>query len=169
MDLFKEQCVEAMDRDEVGHFLNITPGEDSPTWAQLAMGITSYGIDYNPQVKTSKYIHQKNATNLLKSNQKQGAVTQEIYKDDPCFKFIHSLLDKTGKKVITDILDIDWWDTEEGTPIKTKAKKSSITIAITKYMEEEATIQYTVYYNGDPIEGTVTVTNKEITFTEKAA
>ena len=155
--------LEKIDRSQFLTFLDTTPSEDTPTYALLGIGITDYGIAYNPQVETEKWIIEKSARTDHTSNQKQGSVSQKIYKGDPCFEFVHNGLDKLNYK--THILDIDRWN---GTDGSYPAKLSDGVIAITNYMGETATIEYDLYYDGDPIEGTVSIADGIPTFTPKA-
>ena len=85
-----------------------------------------------------------------------------MYKGDPCFEYVNGLRDKIGGDVQTHILDIDMWDAEGSAY---KAKMSDALIAVTSYGGEDASIEYTLYYNGDPVEGTVTIANGVPTFT----
>lgn len=140
-----------MDRDEFLTFLDTTPSADNPTFKVLGIGVTDYGISYNPQVDSEKWIIEKNARNIHRSNQKQGSVSQTIYKNDPCFEFVKNARDKTNYK--TQILDIDLFD---GTGSTYPATLSDGMIAITQFMNEDAVIEYDLYYNGDSVNGTVT-------------
>ena len=160
-------AIEKVTREQFATYLNTTPKTESETWSILGVGITNYGIAFNPQVETEKWIINKNATSGLNSNQKQGEASQKIYKGDPCFEYVYSLMDKVGSEVETQILDIDMWNGTEGT---FKAKKSNCIIAITNYMGEDASIEYSIYYNGDPIKGTVTLDTKgKPTFAENGS
>ena len=48
--------------------------------------------------------------------------------------------------------------------------KSDCIIAITNYMGEDASIEYSIYYNGDPKEGTVTLDSEgKPTFAENGS
>ena len=53
--------MEKVTRDQVVTYLDTTPSTEE-TWSLLGIGITSYGIAYNPQVTTEKWIINKNAT-----------------------------------------------------------------------------------------------------------
>lgn len=153
-------------REQFVSYLNTTPTEESETWSLLGIGITSYGIAYNPQVTTEKWIIHKAATSSLDSYQRQGDVSQKCYKDDPVFEYVNEIRRKNGigAEVQTEVLDIDRYDsTIEGT---FKATKSDVIIAITNYMAEDAVIEYTIYYNGDPKQGTVTFADEVPTFVE---
>lgn len=159
---------EKVKRSQFVTYINSKPKDSSETWTLLGIGITDYGIAYNPQITTEKWIIHDNASSSLDSNQKQGDITQKIYKDDPCFTYINSLRDKVGAEVQTQVLDIDTWDEDSETSGKYKAKKSNCIIAVTNYMGEDASIEYSLYYNGDPVEGTVTIASGVPTFTEGA-
>lgn len=151
-------------REQFVSYLNTTPADESETWSLLGIGITSYGIAYNPQVTTEKWIIHKSATSSLDSYQRQGDVSQKCYKGDPVFEYINEIRRKNGigAEVQTKVLDIDRYDsTVEGTY---KATKSDVIIAITNYMAEDAVIEYTIYYNGDPEQGTVTFADEVPTF-----
>ena len=156
--------IEKMDRDEFLTYLDTTPNSTA-TFKILGIGITDYGVSYNPQVDQEKWIIEKNARNIHRSNQKQGSVSQTIYKNDPCFEFVAQGRDKTNYK--THILDVDTWNGNGGTY---PATLSDGMIAITQYMGEDATIEYDLYYNGNPVEGTVTFDADGIpTFQENAS
>lgn len=149
-----------IDRDEFVTFLDITPSASSASWKVLGVGITDYGISYNPQVDQEKWIIEKNARNIHSSNQKQGSVSQTCYKGDDVFEFVAAGRDKLNYK--THILDIDMWNGNNGTY---PAKMSDGLISITQFMNENAVIEYDLYYDGDSIEGTVTITDGVPTFT----
>ena len=142
--------IEKVDRSQFMTFLDITPSENA-TLKLLGIGITDYGIAYNPQIDTEKWICEDNARNDHSSNQKQASVSQKMYKNDPCFEFAYAGLDKLNYK--THILDIDRWN---GNGETYPAKYSDGIIAITNYMNDKAVIEYDLYYNGNPVEGVVT-------------
>lgn len=160
----EELKIEKVDRSQFVTYLDTTPDGVSRNWARLGVGITEYAISYNPQVEQEKWIIEKNARTDHTSNQKQGSVSQKMYKGDPCFEFAHAGLDKLN--YVTNILDIDRWNgSEEGSyPAKMSAGK----LVITQYMGENAVIEYDLYYEGDPVEGTVTFADGVPTFVAKA-
>lgn len=162
MDNLIPDNIEKIDRDQFMTFLDTTP-TSTATYVLLGIGITDYGIDYNPQVDNEKWICEKNSRTDHSSNQKQGSVSQKIYKNDPCFEFVKKGRGKLNYK--THILDIDRYDGSNGTY---PATLSDGKIVITKYMGENAEIEYDLYYEGDEKEGTVTVTDGKIVFTENA-
>ena len=151
--------IEKVKRSQFLTYLDTTPNSTA-TWAILGVGITEYGIAYNPQIDTEKWIIEDNARNDHTSNQKQSSITQKIYKNDPCFEFINEGRDKLNYK--THILDIDRWN---GTGSSYPAKKNDVIITVTNYMGENAEIEYDIYYDGDPVEGTVTFSGNTPSFT----
>lgn len=160
--------IEKITRDQVAHYLKTgTTSGQTPTdvWSLIGVGITSYGIAYNPQVTTEKWIIHKAATSSLDSYQRQGDISQKCYKGDPVFEYVNELRRTAGigADVQTKVLDIDTYD--ETTTGTYKATRNNAIIVITNYMAEDAVIEYTIYYNGDPEQGTVTFTNGQPVFT----
>lgn len=153
--------IEKIDRDELlVSFMNTTPSAQSPTWAVIGVGITDYGIAYNAQIDTEKWIIEKNARSDHSSNQKQADATQKCYKGDPVFEFVAN-----GRDVLnysTEILDVDAWNGTTGTY---PAKKQTAMITINNWGGENSECEYSIYYQGDPVVGTVTVSGGTPTFT----
>ena len=149
-----------INRSQFLTYLNTGTSAD-PTWSVLGVGITEYGISYSPQVDTEKWIIEDSARNDHTSNQKQGSVTQRCYKGDPVFEFISEGRDKLNYK--TQVLDIDRWN---GDGSSYPAKLNDVIITIENYMGENAEIEYTIYYDGDPVIGEVTFSGSTPTFIE---
>ena len=152
--------ISKIDRSECLTYLDVTPTATNPSWKILGVGITDYSLSYNPQVDTEKWIIEDTARNDHTSNQKQGSVEQKMYKGDPCFEFASAGRDKLNYR--THILDIDRYNGENGVY---PAKMSDGKLVITETLGENATLSYDLYYDGDPIEGTVSFVNQEPTFT----
>ncbi len=155
--------LEKIERDQFATFLDTTPNEKTMQFALLGIGITDYGIEYNPQVDSEKWIVEKNSRQDHSSNQKQGAVSQSMHKGDPCFVFAEAGRDKLNYR--THILDIDIWKGKDGVY---PADLSDGKLVITKYMGDKATIEYDLYYEGDSIKGSVSFANGVPTFTPSA-
>ena len=160
MASYVPEGIEKVNRSQFLTYLDTTPNGNSRTWAILGVGITEYGVSYNPQVDTEKWIIEDNARNDHTSNQKQGSVEQKIYKGDPCFEFAAAGRDQLNYK--TNILDIDRWN---GTGSSYPAKLSAGKLVVTEAMGENATLSYDLYYDGDVQEGTVTFSDGVPTFT----
>ncbi len=155
--------IEKLKRSQFLSYLDTTPTGNSRTWAVLGVGITEYGVAYNPQVDTEKWIIEDNSRTDHSSNQKQGSVTQKCYKNDPVFTFVNNGRDKLNYK--SHILDIDTWNGTEGSY---PAKMNDVIITVNNYMGENAEIEYDIYYDGDTVEGTVTIVEGVPTFTPSA-
>ena len=143
--------IEKIKRSQFVTYLDTTPSATNPTWKILGVGINDYGISYNPQVDTEKWIIEDNARNDHSSNQKQSTVTQKCYKGDAVFEFVNAGRDELNYK--SHILDIDRWN---GNGTTYPAKMNDIIITVSNYMGEEASIEYDLYYDGDAKVGTVT-------------
>lgn len=154
--------IEKIKRSDFLTYIDTTPSSSDPTWAVLGVGVDEYATSYNPQVDTEKWIIEDNARNDHTSNQKQGSVTQKCYKNDPEFAFVAAGRDQLNYK--THILDVDVWNGSTGSY---PAKMSNAIIAITSYSGEE--IEYDIYYDGDPVEGTVAISSGTPTFTPSAS
>ena len=131
--------IEKIKRSQFLTYLN-TGTSTTPVWSVLGVGITDYGIDYNPQVDSEKWIIEDNARNDHSSNQKQSSVTQKCYKGDAVFEFVNAGRDQLNYK--SQVLDIDRWN-GEGTSYP--AKMNDVIITVTSYMGEDAEIEYDIY------------------------
>ena len=151
-----------MNRDEWVTYLDTTP-DKTETWAVLGVGVTDFATDYNPSVESEKWIIERTARHNHESNEKQGGVSQSIYVNDPCYKFIEAGRGKLNYR--THILDVDMTrKSEDGS--KFYAEKSEGMITVTSHMGENAIIEYDLYYEGDPQIGYVTLEDKKPTFAE---
>ena len=151
--------IEKIKRSQFITYLDTTPSSTA-TWKVLGIGITEYGISFNPQVDTEKWIIEDNARTDHSSNQKQSTVSQKCYKNDPVFEFVNAGRDQLNYK--SHVLDIDAWN---GTGSTYPAKMNDVIITVTNYMGENAEIEYDIYYDGDAVEGTVTIADGVPTFT----
>lgn len=149
--------IEKNKRSQFQKFIDITPSS-TETWKVIGIGITEANVEYNPQVNTEKWIIEDTARSDHESNQKQIAITQRCYKNDPEFEFIEKGRDQLN--YISHILEIDTWNGNEGSY---PAKKSDCLITVTSYSGEQ--IEYTIYFNGDPIDGTCTLSDGVPSFT----
>lgn len=140
-----------MNRSEFVTYLDVTP-DTTASYEILGVGITDMAISYNPSVDSEKWIIEDTARHVHSGNEKQTSVTQSIYVDDPCYEFVEKGLDKLNYE--THILDIN--RTKSLGEGKFAAKLSDGKIAITSFMGQNAEIEYDLYYEGQPTEGSVT-------------
>lgn len=150
--------IEKNKRSQYQKFLDITPAS-SASWKVIGIGIPEASVEYNPQVDTEQWIIEDTARNDHTGNQKQLSVTQRCYKNDPEFEFVNAGRDKLN--YISHVLEIDTWN---GTNGSYPAKKSDCLITVTSYSGEE--IEYTIYFNGDPVEGTASISDGVPSFVE---
>ena len=139
-------------------FLDTTPTALTPTW--VLVGAVEEGnaqLEYNPNVDRIKYIVDKSARSNHTSNDKQMSVPLQAYKGDDCFEFVNAGRDKLNYK--THLLEVDLWDETSGSYT---AKMSEATIGITSYNGN--VIEFDVYVDGDPTDGTVTLSGQTPTF-----
>ena len=62
--------MDKISRDQFATYINTTPGGGEETWALLGVGVTGYGVAYNPQVTTE---HKETRT-----DQTMGSRTREV-------------------------------------------------------------------------------------------
>jgi hypothetical protein len=153
--------IQKIKRSQYRKFLDTTPSS-TETWKIIGIGVNEASVEYGPEVETEKWIIEDTARSDHASNQKQLSVTQKCYKNDPEFEFINAGRDKLN--YVSHILEIDTWS---GTSGSYPAKKSDCLIAINSYSGEE--IEYTIYFNGDPIDGTASLADGVPTFTPSAS
>ncbi len=164
-----EEMYEDITRDQHVIYLDTTPKAENENWELLGFGVTDGTINYNPQITTNKWIIHKNSTSSHDSNQKQMDVNQKCYKGEPCFEYLNTKRDKSGKDVQSHALEIDLWNGKEVDGVmKYPAKRSNCITPVSSYMSDTATIGYSIHFNGDPVEGTATIVDGKPVFTPNA-
>jgi len=148
--------IEKIKRSQYQKFLDITPSSTA-SWKVIGIGVNEASVEFNPNVETEQWIIEDSARNDHTGNQKQLSVTQRCYKNDPEFEFINTGRDKLN--YVSHVLEIDTWNGSNGSY---PAKKSDCLITIESYSGEE--IEYTIYFNGDPEEGTASISDGVPTF-----
>lgn len=157
--------IEKIERDEWLLFMDTTPSSTA-TWKPVGIGVTDLSLAYNPQVTTEKWILERNARSDHESNQKQTAVSQKAYKNDPVFTFVEAGRDQLN--YTTHLLEVDIWNGTGTTTVTYPAKKSDGVVVVTSYMGDTGQIEYDLYFSGDITTGTVTMSNGVPTFTPSA-
>lgn len=164
MNLNIPENIEKILESQYLRFIDTTPNGENRTWVVIGIGVETEnaGVEYNPNIERTKWIIENSARSDHTNNDKQMSVPQKTYKNDPCFEYVNAGRDKMNYK--THVLEIDVWD-KSGSAYK--AKMSDATIAITSYNGDE--IDWDLYFDGDPAEGTATIANGTPTFTESAS
>ena len=158
--------MEKIKRSLFATFINTTPGEGEPTWAKMGKGITSQKISYNPTVTTEQYIDEDNAYSSVDSYSPSLDGTQTCYKGEPVFEYIEALRQKraVGGELETEVLFVYLYDGTENTY---KAEKNACVIQLGDYGGDgggNIQVTYTIGLNGDPEQGTATITEGKVTF-----
>ena len=155
---FDTNLYEKIREDQFLRFINTTPSGGDATWALIAaVEEDGAGIEYNANVDRLKLIVNENAITNHKSNDKQLSATYLAYEGDPCFTFANAGRDKLNYK--TQLLEVDLWDETDGSYT---AKMSNATLTVSNYNGNQ--IEFNLYVDGDPTEGTATVSGNTPTF-----
>lgn len=155
-------------RDQYWHYLNTATktGETSnPTYKREGTGVESLSVAFNPQKDTYKDITKRTATTTFNSYQMSSSITgKRCYSDDPIYDYLYDLK-KLALAGETQLVEINTAKTvSEG---NYDATRYNVLITITEWLGENATIGYDIDYS-NPVQGTATITDGEITFTESA-
>lgn len=162
--------MQKINRDEWVEFLNTKPGESTPSFALIGVGITDKATDYNTEKTEEKWIIHRNKNVSIDSYGLTSGVEQTCYKGDEVFEFIDDIRYrlKTGSEAETTLLEVDKYSvTDETTTPKYRARLWNVAIEITSHGGETAKINYTINYVGDPSFGTATFANGKPTFVEE--
>lgn len=150
----------------MAYFLNIG-SVASPNWAPLGKGVTSLPVAYNPQTTTETYVNEDNATTSVDSY--QVSIGLDIALWDATSAPAHAYLEQlrrsraVGSDAEVEILEVDL-----STASPYTAQKNSAVVATDTFTVEGGkpqTLSDTFYYNGNPTNGTVTITNGIPAFT----
>ena len=158
--------MEKIKRSLFATFINTTPGSETATWAKMGKGITSQSVSYNPNVTTEQYIDEDNAYSSVDSYAPSLDGTQTCYKGEPVFTYIDGLRQSraVGAELETEVLFVYLYDGSENAY---KAEKNACVIQLGEFGGEgggSVQLTYTIGLNGDPEQGTATVTDGKVTF-----
>ena len=158
--------MEKIKRSLFATFINTTPGGGEPTWAKMGKGITSQNVSYNPNVTTEQYIDEDNAYSSVDSYAPSLDSSQTCYKGEAVFTHIDGLRQKraVGAELETEVLFVYLYD---GTENAYKAEKNACVIQLGDFGGEgggSVQLTYTIGLNGDPEQGTATITDGKVTF-----
>lgn len=149
-------------RYDLAHFLN-TGNTSTPTWSRINKGVTSLAIDYSAEVTSEQYIGDKSASISIDSYAPSSSVDMIAYQGDAVFAFVDNLRKKraTGAECETELLNVNIYESNNSY----WAEKQPVLIEITSFGgEDNVSIGYTIHFNGDPVEGTVTIQDGVPTF-----
>lgn len=157
--------LEKIKRVKFAHFLN-TGTSSAETWSRINKGVTELTTSYNPEVTTEKYIGEDNASNSIDSYAPNAAVSMTAFKGDPIFEFVDNIRKTraTGEECRTQLLNVNIYEETEN---KYYAEKQDVLIQIDSFGGEvNVVIEFTLLYDGNPTQGTATITDGTVVFTE---
>lgn len=154
--------------DQRAVFVDVSASPHStPSYKRLGEGINTFTPSNNGQISTKHYINDKFATSRRNGLQKQFAFSGDRVIGDDANDYLMSLSEATGAEVETSIIICDIAGTmpSGGWP----AKKYDVMIDVsndgTIEGGQDVTIDGTFYVNGDPVNGTCTISGDTATFT----
>lgn len=160
---------------ELPAFLNVTPKADTPSWKIAGNFQTAGDRTYEATESEESFINEDGPTTDVESY--KVALDENEMKcvvGDPVFDYVDGLRYNlaTGVDAETQALLVDKYKyTEETNVIKYRAQLYKASISISKQTRqggEISKISYKVNLNGDPTNGTVTITSGVPTFTPNA-
>lgn len=166
--------VEKIKRPLIAHFLDTAKSADyatGVTWKRIGLNVTDMSVDYGAQTETEQDIVSNSAATDVTGYQPTSAVSQQCTKGDEIFEFITNL--RRNRAILGDcqtwMLNVDLWDSS-GTPTLTYvAEVQKVSIQVDTYGGaggETPVQEYTINFIGDPIQGTVALTDGVPTFTK---
>lgn len=148
-------------------FLN-TGTESTPTWVREGKHTSELTAQMNPQTKTTQDVTQDTAETDITGYQPSIGISKSVSKTDPTFEFIDKI--RRNRSILSDayaqILNVDVFN--EGSGGKYPAELQNVSIQIDSFggnASDPLTIGYTYNYRGDPVKGTVTLSDGQPTFT----
>lgn len=148
-------------------FLNVTPDETNETLALVGNGMTSGSYSYEANETNETYIVNDNATTTIDSYAVSLDGEMKCIYGDEVYDYINGLRYKlaTGTDAESTVLLIDKYD--KNTDNSFKAQKFNCSISISSYGGDGGatpTIGFKINVNGDPINGSVTMTSGKPVF-----
>lgn len=163
--------MEKIKRALIAHFLDTTQASDyaDAKWDRLGINVTEASVEYNPQSETSQDIVSDSASTDLTGYQPTMPVSQQCTKGDPVYELVNKL--RRNRATMGDsyswVLNVDLYDVT-GSAYAAEVQRVSIQVDTYGGTGGEAPVlEYTLNYVGDPIQGTVTMTDGAPTFTKK--
>lgn len=166
--------IEKIKRPLIAHFLDTAKAPDyttGTTWKRIGLNVTDMSIDYGAQTETEQDIVSNSATTDVTGYQPTSAVSQQCTKGDEIFTFITEL--RRNRAILGDcqtwLLNVDLWDSSGTGSTTYQAEVQRVSIQVDTYGGaggETPVQEFTINFVGDPIKGTVTLTDGTPTFTK---
>lgn len=150
-------------------FLNKGTSE-LPDWVQIKKA-TEFARAMNPQTEERDYIADEHPTTEVMDYKPSENLSITMYKGEPDFELFYDLYKKRaiGSEAKKEFLLVNIFDssTVESTTYY-YAEKTNASVAVEELNATGKTLSCTVYENGTPVKGYVTIENFVPTFTEGA-
>ena len=155
-------------RSQIQAFLNTAGKDGSASYKIVGNYMPSGSYDYNPQSTTETYIVNDNATTTLDSYQIAFDGEMKCAKGDAVFDYIDSLRYNVavGDDAVSEVVLVDTYESK--TTGKYRAQKFACTVSINSFGGDGGqtpTISFNIGINGDPVQGTATISAGTCTFT----
>ena len=159
-------------RSQIQAFLNTAGKSGEASFKIVGNYMPSGSYDYNPQSTTETYIVNDNATTTLDSYQIAFDGEMKCAKGDAVFDYIDSLRYNVavGDDAVSEVVLVDTYETK--TSGQYRAQKFACTVSISSFGGDGGqtpTISFNIGINGDPVQGTATISAGTCTFTADAS
>lgn len=156
---------------KIAAFLN-TGTSDKPVWSRIRKQ-GELKLKYNASTSEDTYIDEDSPTTNVDNYAVSFDGELTCYKDDPIFTYIDGIRKDraTGTDCETDCIIVYMYDGDTETGFA--AEKNRCTVQVSEFGGEggggKATLNYSCTFNGDPVIGTATLTDGNLTFNEAQA
>ena len=159
-------------RSQIQAFLNTAGKGKEPTYKIVGNYMPTGAYDYNPQTTTETYIVNDNATSTLDSYQIAFDGEMKCAKGDAVFDYIDGLRYNVavGDDAVSEVVLVDTYE-QKGSSGGFRAQKFACTVSVNSFGGDGgqiATISFNIAVNGDPVQGTATISAGTCTFTPEA-
>ncbi len=156
-------------RSQIQAFLNTAGKGEGPTYKIVGNYMPSGNYEYNPQTTTETYIVNDNATSTLDSYQIAFDGEMKCAKGDAVFDYIDGLRYNVavGDDAVSEVVLVDTYE-QKGSSGGFRAQKFACTVSINSFGGDGgqiATISFNIAVNGDPVQGTATISDGTCSFT----
>ena len=159
-------------RSQIQAFLNTAGKGKEPIYKIVGNYMPTGAYDYNPQTTTETYIVNDNATSTLDSYQIAFDGEMKCAKGDAVFDYIDGLRYNVavGDDAVGEVVLVDTYE-QKGSSGGFRAQKFACTVSVNSFGGDGgqiATISFNIAVNGDPVQGTATISAGTCTFTPEA-
>lgn len=156
-------------RDQFAHYVDVSTktrdASTTPHYVREGTGVESLSVSFNPQKDTYKDITQRTSQTSFNSYQLSSSVSgKRLYSDDPMYEYANDLR-KHAIAGETTLVEIN--TASKSVEGAYEAIKYDILITVNEWLGENATISYDYDYS-NPVVGTATIADGEITFVPEA-